>query len=118
MRREAADKAEQGESACTLSQRGLGNIGSDGTWAGVLSRGHGSMVASRVFQGMDTGIETKREARRSWRESVVRFWKRINVTCKICKIPMKELKGHIYHKRRKWKCHRCGRVRMQEQKTA
>jgi len=26
---------------------------------------------------------------------------------------MKELKGHIYHKRRKWKCPKCSRVRMQ-----
>jgi len=23
---------------------------------------------------------------------------------------MKELKGHIYHKRRKWQCRKCGRV--------
>jgi transposase-like protein len=38
------------------------------------------------------------------------------VTCKICKTPMKELKGHIYHKKRKWKCPKCGRVRMQEHK--
>jgi len=29
---------------------------------------------------------------------------------------MKELKGHIYHKKRKWKCPKCGRVRMQELK--
>ena len=28
---------------------------------------------------------------------------------------MKELKGHIYHKKRKWKCPKCGRVRMQMQ---
>jgi DNA-directed RNA polymerase subunit RPC12/RpoP len=27
---------------------------------------------------------------------------------------MKELKGHIYHKKRKWKCPKCGGVRMQE----
>ena len=25
---------------------------------------------------------------------------------------MKELKGHIYHKKRKWKCLKCGKVRM------
>ena len=31
---------------------------------------------------------------------------------------MKELKGHIYHKKRKWKCPQCKRVRMQEQGTA
>jgi len=37
------------------------------------------------------------------------------VTCKICKIPMTELKGHIYHKKRKWKCRKCGKVKMQEQ---
>jgi hypothetical protein len=27
---------------------------------------------------------------------------------------MKELKGHIYHKKRKWQCPKCKRVRMQE----
>jgi hypothetical protein len=26
---------------------------------------------------------------------------------------MKELKGHIFHKQRKWKCPQCGKVRMQ-----
>jgi len=57
MRREAADNTEQSKGARTFSQRGLGNIGSDGTWAGMLSRGHGSMVASRVFQEMSTRIE-------------------------------------------------------------
>ncbi len=46
MRREAADKTEQREGARTFSQGGLGNIGSDGTWAGMLSRGHVSMVTS------------------------------------------------------------------------
>jgi transposase-like protein len=39
------------------------------------------------------------------------------MTCKICKTSMKELKGHIYHKKRKWKCPKCGRVRMQDQKS-
>ena len=29
---------------------------------------------------------------------------------------MKELKGHIYHKKRKWKCPKCGRARMQTPK--
>jgi len=29
---------------------------------------------------------------------------------------MKELKGHIYHKKRKWKCPKCGRARMQQPK--
>ena len=38
------------------------------------------------------------------------------MTCKHCKLPMKELKGHIYHKKRKWKCPACARVRMQAQK--
>jgi hypothetical protein len=27
---------------------------------------------------------------------------------------MKELKGHIYHKQRKWKCPQCNRVKMQD----
>jgi hypothetical protein len=31
---------------------------------------------------------------------------------------MKELKGHIYHKKRKWKCPQCNRVRMQEYAAA
>jgi len=30
---------------------------------------------------------------------------------------MKELKGHIYHKKRKWKCPKCGKVRMQDQRS-
>jgi hypothetical protein len=29
---------------------------------------------------------------------------------------MKEVKGHIYHKQRKWKCAQCGKIRMQKQK--
>jgi hypothetical protein len=37
------------------------------------------------------------------------------MTCQKCRIQMKELKGHIYHKKRKWKCTSCGRVRMQAQ---
>jgi hypothetical protein len=36
--------------------------------------------------------------------------------CKHCKVAMKELKGHIYHKQRKWRCPQCSRVRMQKQK--
>ena len=36
------------------------------------------------------------------------------MTCKTCRVRMKELKGHIYHKKRKWKCPKCSRVRMQE----
>lgn len=39
------------------------------------------------------------------------------VTCKKCRVQMKELKGHIYHKKRKWKCPKCNRVRMQEPKV-
>ncbi len=37
------------------------------------------------------------------------------VTCKICKVAMKELKGHVYHKQRKWRCPICARVKMQKQ---
>jgi ssDNA-binding Zn-finger/Zn-ribbon topoisomerase 1 len=29
---------------------------------------------------------------------------------------MKEIKGHIYHQQRKWKCPNCAKVRMQMQK--
>ena len=29
---------------------------------------------------------------------------------------MKELKGHIYHQQRKWKCPKCAKTRMQKQK--
>ena len=32
------------------------------------------------------------------------------------KVAMKELKGHIYHKKRKWQCPKCKRVRMQVHK--
>jgi transposase-like protein len=38
------------------------------------------------------------------------------VTCNNCKVAMKELKGHIYHKKRKWRCPKCKRVRMQVHK--
>jgi len=27
---------------------------------------------------------------------------------------MEELKGHVYHKNRKWRCPRCGRASMQK----
>jgi len=30
---------------------------------------------------------------------------------------MKELKGHIYHKKRKWKCPKCSRIKLQKSKT-
>lgn len=29
---------------------------------------------------------------------------------------MKELKGHIFHKQRKWQCPKCSKIRMQRQK--
>ena len=29
---------------------------------------------------------------------------------------MKEVKGHIYHRQRKWKCPNCNKVKMQQQK--
>jgi hypothetical protein len=29
---------------------------------------------------------------------------------------MKELKGHIFHKQRKWQCPKCSKIRMQQQK--
>jgi hypothetical protein len=29
---------------------------------------------------------------------------------------MKELKGHIFHKQRKWQCPKCSKVRMQQPK--
>jgi len=29
---------------------------------------------------------------------------------------MKEVKGHIFHKQRKWKCPQCATIRMQQQK--
>jgi hypothetical protein len=38
------------------------------------------------------------------------------VTCKSCKVAMRELKGHIYHQQRKWRCPKCKRVRMQAHK--
>jgi len=28
---------------------------------------------------------------------------------------MEELKGHIYHKKRKWRCPKCGKAKMQKQ---
>jgi hypothetical protein len=39
------------------------------------------------------------------------------MTCRKCKVPMKELKGHIYHKKRKWECPRCARIKMQKPKA-
>jgi len=40
------------------------------------------------------------------------------MTCQKCKSPMTELKGHIYHKQRKWKCPKCKKVRMQKHKQS
>jgi transposase-like protein len=40
----------------------------------------------------------------------------VQVTCPKCKVPMMEVKGHVYHKQRKWKCPKCGKARMQKQK--
>jgi hypothetical protein len=40
------------------------------------------------------------------------------MTCKHCRVAMTELKGHVYHKKRKWKCPKCNRVRMQVQQRA
>lgn len=31
---------------------------------------------------------------------------------------MKELKGHIYHKKRKWRCPKYNRVRMQAHRSS
>jgi Zn finger protein HypA/HybF involved in hydrogenase expression len=50
------------------------------------------------------------------RASAIIKTKRRPVTCKNCKVAMTELKGHIYHKKRKWRCPKCKRVRMQEHK--
>lgn len=38
------------------------------------------------------------------------------MTCPRCKTPMKELKGHLYHGNRKWRCPLCSKVRMQKPK--
>jgi hypothetical protein len=38
------------------------------------------------------------------------------MTCGKCRVAMKEVKGHVFHKQRKWKCPKCARVRMQQQK--
>ena len=39
------------------------------------------------------------------------------MSCSKCKVAMRELKGHIYHKQRKWKCPKCNRIRMQARKN-
>jgi hypothetical protein len=38
------------------------------------------------------------------------------VTCRKCKVAMREVKGHIYHQQRKWKCPKCATVRMQKRR--
>jgi hypothetical protein len=49
MRGQASDAAERCERACALCERRFGDFGTSGAGAGVLSRGHQSMVAeSRV----------------------------------------------------------------------
>ncbi|MBZ5604101.1 MAG: hypothetical protein LAO79_17515 [Acidobacteriia bacterium] len=40
------------------------------------------------------------------------------MTCKKCRVAMLELKGHLYHGNRKWKCPKCNRVRMQAPRKA
>jgi hypothetical protein len=39
------------------------------------------------------------------------------MTCKKCKVTMKELKGHIFHKKRKWQCPQCRKIKMQKPKS-
>ena len=39
------------------------------------------------------------------------------MTCKKCKVTMKELKGHLFHKQRKWQCPQCSKVKMQKPKS-
>jgi hypothetical protein len=39
------------------------------------------------------------------------------MTCKRCKVTMKELKGHIFHKKRKWQCPQCQKIKMQKAKS-
>jgi hypothetical protein len=51
---------------------------------------------------------------RSMRRAILVITETRYVTCKNCKVAMKELKGHIYHKKRKWKCPKCARVKMQK----
>ena len=38
------------------------------------------------------------------------------MTCKRCKVVMKELKGHVYHGHRKFRCPVCKRAKMQKPK--
>jgi transposase-like protein len=36
------------------------------------------------------------------------------LTCPRCKLPMREMKAHIFHKQRKFRCPKCHRARMQK----
>lgn len=38
------------------------------------------------------------------------------MTCKQCRIAMVELKGHIYHGKRKFRCPNCHRAKMKKPK--
>ena len=64
MCREAADKAEQRERARTFRQRGLRNVGSEGSWASVVLGRHGSMVSSRVLLRMTPAVSTPNSVER------------------------------------------------------
>src|ERR1017187_7690102 len=55
-------------------------------------------------------LESSRVARRSG----LRCDAGVHVTCRKCKVPMQEIKGHIYHRQRKWKCPKCAKIRMQK----
>jgi hypothetical protein len=46
----------------------------------------------------------------------ISVYHQILMTCKYCRVAMRELKGHIFHGKRKWQCPRCNRIRMQVQK--
>ena len=39
------------------------------------------------------------------------------MTCKKCKVTMKELKGHIFHGKRKWRCPLCQKIKIQKPKS-
>jgi hypothetical protein len=72
------------------------------TSGGRIANRKGLTVYARIFPSSITAVRSSNEER--------------PVTCQTCKVAMKELKGHIYHKKRKWRCPKCKRVRMQVQK--
>jgi transposase-like protein len=39
------------------------------------------------------------------------------MTCNRCKVAMRELKGHVFHKMRKWRCPKCHKIKMQRPKS-